>query len=87
MSTKTNIKSTLTTKGGPPPAPKLVTQLNYNISTYKRAEKYITAVCFHHPILVPAMDSGEGDGFEDHILQRIFNVDCGLGQTCKKNKS
>ena len=39
------------------------------------------------PILVPAMDSGEGDGFEDHILQRIFNVDCRLGQTCKKSKS
>ena len=39
------------------------------------------------PILVPAMDSGEGDGFEDHILQRIFNVDCRLGQTCKKKNN
>ena len=29
----------------------------------------------HHEC-TPAMDSGEGDGLEDHILQWILNVDC-----------
>ena len=29
----------------------------------------------------PSMDSGECDGLEDHILQRILNVDCWLWQS------
>ena len=40
-------------------------------------------VGFNHrsPPPVPSMDGGKGDGLEDHILQRILNVDCRFWQS------